>query len=166
MSSANPVAVPNTTLMRKPRRPLFWAGIILGGLFLIVAFGIAAMMWRMSYVPSDLDLSTTRRSDNGLFRGTYVSRADPIKINQIHSWMLHVETPDGVPVEDAEIRVDGDMPQHGHGLPTQPLVTQNLGNGDYLVEGMKFQMMGWWVVDFYITADGHSDMVRFNLLLK
>ncbi|HYN87186.1 MAG TPA: FixH family protein [Ardenticatenaceae bacterium] len=166
MSSANPVAVPHTTPVRKPRRPLFWAGITLGGLFLAAAIGMAVMMWRMSYVPSDLDLSTTRLSDNGLFRGSYVSRADPIEINQIHSWTLHVAAPDGAPVENAEIRVDGDMPQHGHGLPTQPLVTQNLGNGDYLVEGMKFQMTGWWVVDFYITADGHSDMVRFNLLLK
>ena len=53
---------------------------------------------------------------------------------------------------DAAITVDGDMPQHGHGLPTRPQVTKHLGNGDYLVEGMKFQMGGWWVVDFTIDA--------------
>jgi hypothetical protein len=58
------------------------------------------------------------------------------------------------------------MPQHGHGLPTQPQVTQSLGNGDYLVEGMKFQMAGWWVVDFNIDSAGQRDNVRFNLILQ
>jgi hypothetical protein len=62
--------------------------------------------------------------------------------------------------------VDGDMLQHGHGLPTQPRVTENLGGGRYLVEGMKFKMGGWWVVDVRITADGVTDTVRFNLLLE
>jgi hypothetical protein len=64
------------------------------------------------------------------------------------------------------ISVDGDMPEHGHGLPTRPEVTRYLGNGDYLVEGMKFQMPGWWVMDFDVTVDGQSDQVHFNLLLN
>jgi len=78
----------------------------------------------------------------------------------------HVATPDGQPVTDAVITVDGDMPQHGHGLPTRPQVTKHLGNGDYLVEGLKFQMGGWWVVDFTIDANGKHDTVRFNMILK
>ena len=52
------------------------------------------------------------------------------------------------------IQVSGDMPEHRHGMPTQPQVTQNLGGGDYLVEGMRFQMGGWWAVTFAIDADG------------
>lgn len=79
---------------------------------------------------------------------------------------MHVETPEGEPVESATVLVDGDMPQHGHGLPTQPLVTEYLGHGDYLVEGMKFQMDGWWVIDFTIEANGQRDVVHFNLLLE
>lgn len=84
----------------------------------------------------------------------------------MHQWTLHVETADGQPVEDALISVDGDMPQHGHGLPTGPQVTENLGNGDYLVGGMKFQMGGWWVMDFTISADGQTDTVDFNMMLR
>jgi hypothetical protein len=87
-------------------------------------------------------------------------------INQIHTWIIHVATPDGQPVTDAAITVDGDMPQHGHGLATRPQVTKHLGNGDYLVEGMKFQMGGWWVVDFTIEAAGQRDTARFNMILK
>ena len=84
----------------------------------------------------------------------------------MHQWTLHVETVDGQPVENATIAVDGDMPEHGHGLPTRPQVTKYLGNGDYLVEGMKFQMGGWWVMDFTITTTKHTDAVHFNMKLN
>ena len=116
--------------------------------------------------PSDLDTATTRLTDNGLYRVSFTSQLDPLAINTIHSWTLHVETADSRPVTDAAITVDGGMPQHGHGLPTQPQVTQNPGNGDYLVEGLKFQMTGWWEVKFNITANGQSDSVTFNLVLQ
>src|SRR4249920_3274177 len=32
---------------------------------------------------------------------------------------------------------DGGMPQHGHGLPTRPVVSRELADGTYLMEGMK-----------------------------
>ena len=113
-----------------------------------------------------LDFSRTRLSDNGLFRVSYVSSQDIVPVNQIHQWTLHVETADGELVEEATISVDGDMPEHGHGLPTRPQVTEYLGNGDYLVEGVKFQMGGWWVMDFTITANNLTDAVHFNMSLN
>jgi hypothetical protein len=84
----------------------------------------------------------------------------------MHQWTLHIETADGKPVQNATIKVDGDMPQHGHGLPTSPRVTKYLGNGDYLIDGMKFQMGGWWLMDLTITADTQIDAVHFNMLLQ
>jgi len=116
--------------------------------------------------PGGLDTSTSMLSENGLFRVSWNS--DPVSppLNQIHTWTIHVETADGQAIDKAEITVDGGMPQHGHGLPTSPQVTQNLGNGDYLVEGMKFQMLGWWEVRFLISANGQSDTVTFNLTLE
>jgi hypothetical protein len=57
------------------------------------------------------------------------------------------------------------MPQHGHGLPTKPAVTRRLGEGDHLVEGMKFNMGGWWVVKFQVAGPQGSDVVTFNLKL-
>lgn len=57
------------------------------------------------------------------------------------------------------------MPQHGHGLPTAPAVIEALGDGRFLIEGMKFNMPGWWVLDLVIDGpDGH-DTVTFNLVL-
>jgi len=113
-----------------------------------------------------LDFSTTRLSDNGLFRVSYVSSENVVPVNKMHQWTLHVETADGELIENATITVDGDMPEHGHGLPTRPQVTEYLGNGDYLVEGLKFQMGGWWVMDFTITANSQTDAVHFNMNLN
>src|SRR5262245_30754009 len=54
------------------------------------------------------DYSTTRLSDNGLFRVSYESSQGFIPVSQIHQWILHVETADGQFVENATITVDGD----------------------------------------------------------
>ncbi len=116
--------------------------------------------------PSELDLSITKASDKKIYTVSYESEIDPIPINKIHSWKLKVETADGQPVKGAEISLDGDMPEHGHGLPTEPEVTQELEDGHYLVEGMKFSMPGWWVMNFTITTQKKEDKVTFNLFLK
>jgi hypothetical protein len=148
-------------------RALIWIGSTLGGLVLVYMIAMNMMMTQMnSEVPANLDYSITRQSEKGLFNVSYTASTGTIPVNQLHQWTLHVETSDGQPVENATITVDGDMPQHGHGLPTQPRVTKNLGNGDYLVDGMKFQMGGWWVMDFNVTADGQTDAVHFNMMLK
>jgi hypothetical protein len=102
-------------------------------------------------------------SENGVFRASWVSTPATPPINAVHEWVLHIETADGEPAAGAIVTVDGDMPAHGHGMPTQPEVTEDRGNGDYLVEGMAFQMGGYWIVDFTITFDGETDLVRFGL---
>jgi hypothetical protein len=114
---------------------------------------------------SELNTDTTRTTNNGAFVVSFKSELDPIAIGSMHSWILHVETADGQPVEGATILVDGGMPDHGHGLPTSPQVTQDLGDGDYLVEGLRFQMGGWWEVKFNISANGVEDNVTFNIVL-
>jgi YtkA-like len=155
-----------TTTKFKFTRVLLWVGVIFGGLVLAFAIFMGVMMTRKNNVPSDLDYSTTRVSDKGSFKVSYTASTGTVPVNQIHEWTLHVESSDGQPVDSATITVNGDMPQHGHGLPTRPRVTKYLGKGDYLVEGMKFQMGGWWLIDFTITANGQTDAVHFNMMLK
>ena len=156
-----------TTTTPKSVRTFLWIAAILGGLAIVYAIMMGTMMVRKNNdVSSEQDYSTTRESDNGLYRVSYMTSTGTIPVNQMHEWTLHVESTDGTPVENATITVDGDMPQHGHGLPTSPRVTQYLGNGDYRVEGLKFQMAGHWLMDFTITANGQTDAVQFNMLLK
>lgn len=131
------------------------------------ALAAAAFLAACSHAapPRDLDMASTRLSEQGTYRVTYKSETTPVPVHRLHAWTLHVETKDGRPVTDATVKVDGDMPQHGHGLPTRPRVTRNLGNGDYLVEGVKFQMGGWWVMEFTVASGQGSDVARFNLKL-
>jgi hypothetical protein len=151
----------------KSGRGLLWVAALLVGVVLVVVVAMSMMaMGRGEPAPADLDYSTTRLSENGTFNVSYTSSTAAVPVNQMHEWTLHVETADGEPVENATITVNGDMPEHGHGLPTKPQVTEYLGNGDYRVEGVKFQMAGWWVMDFTITADGQTDAVRFNMQLQ
>lgn len=146
-----------------PTRRLIVMGTGLLTLTGLVAAGLHR--GRASGVPAGLDTTARRLSANGLYRVSYTSEPAPVPVHRLHSWRLHVETPDGAALTDATITVDGDMPEHGHGLPTRPRVTRHLGGGDYLVEGVKFQMGGWWVMDFTVTHQGRTDTARFNLML-
>jgi hypothetical protein len=145
------------------KRALLAAGFIVA---LLVAGGSVAFARMMAPPPSNLDLSTQLPTARNQYVVSYTPSVSPPPINQLHTWTVRVTTPDGQPVEGATIGVDGDMPQHGHGLPTRPQVTRYLGDGQYLVEGMKFQMGGWWVADFTITDPAsQTDSVRFNFIL-
>jgi YtkA-like len=115
--------------------------------------------------PSDPKLyEPTQTSAAQMYKVT-MSPAESIKVGKLHSWSIQVLSADGKPVDSAKITVDGGMPQHGHGLPTKPLVTKQLGDGRHLVEGMKFNMGGWWVVKFEVASSQGSDVVTFNLKL-
>lgn len=115
--------------------------------------------------PRDLDYSRTRSSEGDVYRGTIHPAGDSIPEGKLQSWTLHLETARGASVDAASVSVDGGMPQHGHGLPTKPKVTLALGNGNYLVEGLKFNMGGWWVVKFHVTSAAGNDSLVFNLSL-
>ncbi len=104
-------------------------------------------------------------SDSGSYTVSFESSVQPIEINRMHEWILHVETADGEPVIGAELTVDGGMPAHNHGLPTRPRVTVDLGNGDYRVRGLRFHMRGEWQVRIGISVGGRSDTAIITLNL-
>ena len=109
------------------------------------------------------DIQTVKASTHHLYRASVRPDVTPIPVRRLQRWTLHLETIDGRSVDTATVTMDGGMPQHGHGLPTSPRVTRALGNGDHLVEGVKFNMGGWWVVRFAIASSAGTDTVTFNL---
>lgn len=88
-----------------------------------------------------------------------------VPINKLHQWRLILARVDGKPLSDAEITFTGHMPGHVHGLPTQPKIDQQLDDGVYQVSGVKFQMAGWWVIEFVVKTAQWTDYVRFNIVL-
>jgi len=105
----------------------------------------------------------TRMSQRDRFRVSIRSESYPVPLSQMHSWSVHVETPEGNPVTDADIGVFGNMPAHKHGLPSRPRVTENRGGGDYLIEGVKFTMPGEWQLILIVTVDGKRDKATFGI---
>lgn len=131
---------------------------------LLLAAGAAGAAWMMR-VPSDLDLSLRKATEAGLYVAEIAPEAEPVTVGPMHSWTVTVQEADGSPLKEARISVDGGMPQHGHGLPTAPAVTEALGDGQYRIEGMKFNMGGWWEIDLAIEGPSGPDTVTFNLVL-
>lgn len=85
----------------------------------LIAAGMMMAMHGSSAPPADLDLSRSKATEKGIFLGSVEPEAGSFKQGEMHSWMLTVKKPDGTPVEDASIAVDGGMPDHNHGLPTR-----------------------------------------------
>jgi len=103
-------------------------------------------------------------SERGIYVVSYESSLQPIAINQMHAWTLHISS-DGEAVVGAELSVEGGMPMHNHGLPTRPRITKELGEGKYQLDGMRFHMQGDWEVSIEIKADGRTDTVVITLAL-
>jgi hypothetical protein len=101
----------------------------------------------------------------GEFIVSYTTPDGPPEINRMHSWILYVESESGEPIEGAEIEVDGGMPAHDHGLPTQPRVTEDLGDGYYRLDGVRFHMNGYWEMVVTIRSDESEDTVVIPLTL-
>jgi hypothetical protein len=103
-----------------------------------------------------------RASANGL----YVATLEPeqqLRPRAMQTVRLTIAGADGRAIEDATVTIDGGMPQHGHGLPTRPRVTRALGDGAYQIDGVRFNMGGWWEFKVAISGARGVDIVTFNL---
>lgn len=147
--------------MSAPFRIRRIAGIA-GGSLLVVLL-VTAYLHASMTPPEDIDYSRTRATDGGAYRATIQPVDSAIKVGRVHAWRLDLRTAAGEPVDGAAIELGGGMPQHGHGYPTRPRVTRALGGGSYLIEGVKFNMGGWWTMKLDIRAPAGADSVTFNL---
>jgi Protein of unknown function (DUF3703)/YtkA-like len=138
----------------------------LTGITALIAIPAAVLMiTACASPPQQLDLALDKPTAAGLYRVALVPPAVPPAINQLHSWTLRVATPAGEPVRELRFGVDGGMPQHGHGLPTQPRVSPPLADGSYRIDGMKFSMTGWWELKLAVDGPLGADKVSFNMVV-
>ena len=113
--------------------------------------------------PSPVDFGTgPRASAAGEYTATLLADQE-LRPRQLQTVRVAVADAAGRPVDGAVIEVDGGMPEHGHGLPTRPRVTRALGAGVYEIQGVRFNMPGWWELTLAIDAPAGADVVTFNL---
>jgi hypothetical protein len=98
----------------------------------------------------------------GLYTLTLEPQGELVK-RRLQTLQVRVLDAERQPVEGASITVDGGMPQHRHGLPTRPRVTRYHGGGVYDIEGVRFNMGGWWELKLGVSADAGRDSVTFNI---
>jgi transcriptional regulator GlxA family with amidase domain len=105
-----------------------------------------------------------RASAKQVYTATLQPR-QPVRVRELLTIPVRIADAKGRPLEGARILVDGGMPEHGHGFPTQPRVTRALGDGVYEIQGVRFNMRGWWQLKLAIDAPAGADAVIFNLSL-
>jgi hypothetical protein len=111
--------------------------------------------------PSEFGLGP-RSSDHG----HYLASLEPerqLRPRQMQTLRVTVTDGRGRAIDGATLTIEGGMPQHGHGLPTRPRVTRQLGGGAYQLEGVRFNMGGWWELKVAIAGEAGPDTVTFNL---
>ena len=115
--------------------------------------------------PAETEFDTGPRASAARQFTVTLQPDQPLRPRRMQTVRVAITDAAGAPVDDATIRIDGGMPEHGHGLPTRPRVTRALGNGLYEIEGVRFNMGGWWEFTPAINAPTGSDVVTFNVAL-
>jgi hypothetical protein len=140
-----------------------WA-IAVGGV--VLAFGLAGCEEAVAAEvkpPAQAEFGLgPRASAHGVYVATLEPR-EPLRLRRLQTVAVRVVDANGRPVDAASISVDGGMPEHRHGLPTQPRVTKALGDGVFEIEGLRFSMGGWWELRLAIDSPAGADSVTFNL---
>lgn len=89
---------------------------------------------------------------------------DPIPVNEHFTAEVAVRArADGGP--PTSVRVDADMPAHGHGMNTEPRLSP-LGEGRWRVEGLLFHMPGSWELYVDVGEGQALERAAFPVELK
>jgi YtkA-like protein len=104
-------------------------------------------------------------SDSGRLTGRLAPESGAVEIGKFSTWIIELHESSGAAVTGANVAIAGGMPGHGHGLPTQPQITEELGGGRYRIEGMKLNMVGAWVIEVFVSTFAGSDRLRFDLAI-
>ncbi len=101
----------------------------------------------------------------GTYQLRYTSQPETIPLNEPFSLEVQLARADGRALSGERLSVDGRMPEHRHGMTTEPTV-QDKGAGHFLVEGMLFHMPGRWELYFDISHDGRTERARVVIVLE
>ena len=108
------------------------------------------------------ELTTQTESGWTIYVDTSIN---PLRINTIHSWQIRVIDSESKPVTMASVSIEGGMPEHDHGLPTQPKVTSEISPGTYLLQGVRFHMPGRWEIKFTILREDQQEFGMASIQL-
>lgn len=158
------------------RRVFSGAGISKSNMRLLAVFLIAAAFAAsppivrsqsadVASLPSGPDSTLSGLTAGGSYRLSLRPTSWPVPIGKMHDWVIRLETAAGATFVPRQLVINGGMPGHGHGLPSAPRVTKQLDDGEFLIEGMKFNMGGRWQLVVGITGPSGADeaIIEFSV---
>lgn len=119
---------------------------------------------REGQIDKDAREQRSRLSEQGHFRVSYTPEPDPVPLNQYFRLKVQVQNSQNQLLDDVNIAVDAGMPEHNHGMNSQPEV-KKLGPGVFEVRGLLFHMPGYWEIYVDVMQDGRKERAIFGLTL-
>jgi cytochrome c peroxidase len=118
-----------------------------------LACALAPLLCLLPYfAPTAAAFEVAMQSRNGYYQAVLHTPGEVPPVAQTHSWTLTLQTRDGRAFVPGQLSLGGGMPAHGHGLPTEPRVTRHLGDGRFLIEGLRFNMSGRWQISISLSG--------------
>jgi hypothetical protein len=144
----------------------------------VIAIALLALACASAPAP-DSGVGWNATSDSGRLVGRLAPESGAVQVGEFQSWLLALRYAGGGPARGAELAISGGMPGHGHGLPSQPRIAEELPDGLYRIEGLKLNMHGAWVIEVYANtsagpqvsrseakpSEGQRDRLRFDLTI-
>jgi len=99
-------------------------------------------------------------------RHTLAYRTDPVKVVVGKPFAVDLAIcprESGARIE--EVRVDGHMPEHRHGMNYKASIKEGPG-GRYRAEGLMFHMPGRWELIFELRAAGRTDRLTQSEVIE
>lgn len=129
-----------------------------------IRFFLTGLVLALAISPAQAANLQTQSTPSGL-QIEMQSQLQPLVINQMHGWVISLTDVQGQAVNNADITVTGGMPAHDHGLATSPRITQQLGDGQYLLQGVRFHMPGIWQLELLIQIEETTYRAQVELNL-
>lgn len=104
------------------------------------------------------------RADSPAYAVAFRTQPDRIEVGRHFTVELIVCPKAGAGAADV-VRVDGFMPEHGHGMNYKAAVTP-LGEGRYRAEGLMFHMPGRWDFIFDLRAAGKTERLKRSVTVQ
>jgi hypothetical protein len=119
--------------------------------------------------PDHGDVGTPTRSacsNAGRYRVTVTSPA-AFPTNELFALAATIEEGCDPPRRPAtgSLRVDAAMPEHRHGMNTEPVVTPR-GGGRFDAQGLLLHMPGRWEIYFDVTERGVTERAQLDFILE
>ncbi|MBA2320862.1 MAG: FixH family protein [Deltaproteobacteria bacterium] len=112
-----------------------------------------------------------RTTQNGKYEVTLVTEPDPPVRGELFEVSARFTELDGTPIEDGKVSLDARMPQHNHGMMTDPVddpghcdaagAKCTHPGGVYEASGFKFHMGGEWTITVDVVGPRGPDSTSF-----